>query len=193
MAKKSVGHIDFTFDDTSERAAQEAAKMAAQMIVEITNETETNLRNVIVTAVREGTPPYDAARAIVPLIGLTSAQGQAVLKYRVELINNGLALANVNTQVDKYAEELLNKRADNIARTEILDALNTGQEAAWLDAQSEGLLSDHATKEVILSEDACPECEDIADEGPIPIEDDFSEDGPPFHPQCRCTVGISTP
>lgn len=167
--------------------------MAAKMIVEITDETEANIRNLIAEAIRDGIPPYDAARTIVPLIGLTSAQGQAVLKYREELINNGLSIDKVNDEVDGYAEDLLAKRADNIARTEILDALNAGQEEAWQQAQDEGLLSERATKEVILSEDACPICQEIADDGPIPIGDDFSEDGPPFHPQCRCTVGISEP
>jgi hypothetical protein len=51
---------------------------------------------------------YDAARTIVPLIGLTSAQGQAVLKYRETLIDNGLTLEKVNDKVDSYAEDLLN-------------------------------------------------------------------------------------
>lgn len=185
--------IDFRFDDKAEAAVAEAEKMAGALITEITDETEKNIRNLIATAISDGIPVYEAARTIVPLIGLTSAQGQAVLKYRETLINNGLTLEKVNDSVDSYAEELLNKRADNIARTEILDALNSGQDAAWQQAQDDGLLSQEATKELILSDDACPICVDIADEGPIPIGDDWSEDGPPFHPQCRCTEGISAP
>lgn len=185
--------ISFRFDSQAEAAVKAAEEMAGKMITEITNETEANIRNLIAEAIRSGIPPYDAARTIVPLIGLTSAQGQAVFKYRVELIDNGLAIGKVNEQVDKYADELLVSRGDTIARTEILDALNSGQDEAWQQAQDEGLLTANATKEVIITEDACEVCVAIADEGPVPIGDDFSDDGPPFHPRCRCTVAISTP
>ncbi len=185
--------ITFRFDDTAESAVKAAEQMAAQKIVEITDETERNIRNLIAEAIRDGIPPYDAARTIVPMIGLTSAQGQAALKYRKELIDSGLTLEKVNEKTDKYADELLRSRADTIARTEILDSLQAGQDEAWQQAQDNGLLSDNATKEVILTDDACDECVAIAAEGPVPIGDDFSEDGPPFHPNCRCTTAISTP
>lgn len=190
MAKKL---IDFTFDSQAEAAVAAAEEMAAKMIVEITDETERNIRSLIATAIREGIPPYDAARTIVPLIGLTSAQGQAVLTYRVELIDNGLVLDKVNDKVDSYAEDLLATRGETIARTEIMDALNTGQDEAFSQAQDEGLLSANATKELILDDEACEECVAIAAEGPVPLGEDFSEDGPPFHPRCRCTIAISTP
>lgn len=185
--------IDFSFDDTAERAAKIAEDTAARMITQITDETERNIRSLIAEAIREGIPPYDAARLIVPMIGLTAAQGQAALKYRAQLIDNGLSLDKVNSKVDDYADTLLQSRGEMIARTEILGALNAGTEEAYEQAQDAGLLSDQATKEVILSDDACEECVAIADNGPVPIEDSFSEDGPPFHPHCRCTTGIATP
>lgn len=186
-------HITFRFDDTLPAAEKAATNVVENLITEISDETEKNIRNVVATAVREGIPVYDAARTIRPLIGLTSSQGQAVLKYRTELVDNGLTLEKVNDKVDAYSDELLRGRADSIARTEILDALQAGQDEAWAQAQDAGLLSDNATKEVILTDDACEECVGIAEEGPVPIDDDFSEDGPPFHPQCRCTTAISTP
>ncbi len=191
MAKSKP--ITFRFDDQAEAAVKAAEEMAGILITEISDVTEQNIRNLIVEAIREGIPPYDAARAIQPMIGLTASQGQAALKYRQELIDNGLTLEKVNDKTDAYAEELLKSRADTIARTEILDALNEGQDEAWQQAQDKGLLSDNATKEVILTDDACEECVAIAAEGPVPIGDDFSEDGPPFHPRCRCTIAIATP
>lgn len=185
--------VELRFDSEAEAAVKAAEKLAAKAIVEITNETEANIRNLIATAIRDGIPPYDAARLIQPLIGLTSAQGQAVLKYRAELIDNGLTLEKVNEKVDDYADQLLSARGEAIARTEIMDALNTGQDEAWAQAQEAGLLSRGATKEVILTDDACPECVAIAEKGPVPIDEDFAEDGPPFHPHCRCTIAIATP
>lgn len=198
MAKKPITfdrafRVTFSFDSAAPDAVAAAEKMAARMVTEITKETEANIRNLIAQALREGIPPYDAARAIVPMIGLTSSQGQAVFKYRNELIDSGLSLDKVNDKADDYADELLIARGENIARTEILDALNTGQDEAWQQAQDDGLLSENATKEVILTNDACDFCVSVADKGAVPIGEDFSEEGPPFHPSCRCTVAIGTP
>lgn len=190
MAKKL---ITFRFDDTLPAAQKAATNVVESLITEISDETERAIRNVITSSIRDGVPVYDAARSIRPLIGLTSAQSQAVMKYRSSLIDSGLTLEKVNQKTDKYADDSLKSRADSIARTEVMDALQTGQDEAWAQAQDKGLLSDNATKEVILTDDACEECVAIAEEGPVPIDEDFSEDGPPFHPRCRCTTAISTP
>lgn len=185
--------VSFRFDNKAEKAVKAASQRAGRAVTAVTKEVQANIRNLITAAVRDGIPPYDAARTIVPLIGLTPQAGQAVLKYRRELINAGLTLAKVNEKVDKYAEEKLQERGETIARTEIMDALNEGADKALEQAQDKGLLTEDATKEVILDPDACEECQAIAAQGPVPIGDDFSEDGPPFHPRCRCTIAIATP
>lgn len=186
--------INFRFDADTPEALANAKKIAAKMIVEISKETEANIRNLIANAIAEGIPPYDAARTIRPLIGLTSAQGQAALKFRRQLIDNGLPLEKVNGQVDRYATKLLNSRADRIARTEIMDALNNGQNEAWIQAQEQGYLSVNATKEWIVTPDdvLCPECEPM-DGRTVPINGEFPNGDPPLHPSCRCTIAIGTP
>jgi len=192
MAKKPF--IQFKFDGAVESAVKNAEKMAGKMITQISKETEANIRNLISTALAQGIPPYDAARAIVPLIGLTPQQGQAALKFREKLIDNGLPLTKVNEQVDRYADKLLNRRAEQIARTEIMDALNNGQNESWQQAQEQGFLSENATKEWIVTPDdaLCPECEPM-DGRTVPINEDFPNGDPPLHPSCRCTIAIGTP
>lgn len=182
------------FTANHDAAVKVAQKTAAQMVAEITDETEKNVRNVIVSVLQDGVPPYDAARTIKSLVGLTSAQGQAALKYRTQLINNGLTLVQVNKQVDKYADRLLSSRADSIARTEVMNALNKGQLESWQQAQSEGLLSDGATKEWIITDDEalCDECEPLDGEQ-VALDDDFPGGDPPLHPRCRCTIAIGSP
>ena len=186
--------INFRFDADTPEALAHAAKFAAKRIDKISKETAANIRNLIARAIDEGIPPYDAARAIRPLIGLTSPQGQAALKFRLQLINNGLSLEKVNEKVDRYAEKLLNSRADMIARTEIMDALNSGQNESWIQAQSEGYLSANATKEWIVTPDdlLCPECEPM-DGKTVRIDQEFPNGDPPLHPSCRCTIAIGTP
>lgn len=83
-------------------------------------------------------------------------------------------------------------RADLIARTEIMSAANEGQRQAWDQAVDEGLLSETAQRVWIATEDACPEC-DALDGETAPLDDDYpgeGGDGPPLHPNCRCTEGI---
>lgn len=192
MAKKPL--IGFKFDAAVPEAVKNAEQMAGKMITRISKETEENIRNLISTALAEGIPPYDAARTIRPLIGLTSQQGQAALKYRSKLIENGLPLTKVNEKVDRYADQLLNRRADQIARTEIMDALNNGQNESWLQAQEQGYLSENATKEWIVTPDdlLCPQCEPM-DGKTVRIDQEFPEGDPPLHPSCRCTIAIGTP
>jgi len=186
--------IQFRFDSEAEAAQKEAQRTAAKRIVEVSKETKKNVRNLIVKAVRDGAAPSDVAKEIIPLVGLTSAQGQAVSSYRDELEESGLVPSRVDELVEKYADKLLSARGESIARTEILDALNDGQDASWLQAQEQGLLSEDATKEILLTPNACEVCVGIAnDSGAVPIGEDFSEEGPPFHPHCGCTIVISRP
>jgi len=186
--------IDFRFDAKNPQAAKAAEKAAAALVTEVTDAVRENIRHLIAEAIEEGIPPYDAARMIVPLIGLTDAQAQAALKYRIELIDSGLPLTRVNMLVDKYADKLLRDRAEKIARTEIMDALNEGQSVAWQQAQAEGLLSAGATKEWIVTPDdrLCEQCEPM-DGRTVPVGQSFPEGDPPLHPNCRCTIGIGVP
>lgn len=186
--------ITFAFDDKNEDAQKAALDAGAKMVSEISDETEQAIRNVIAQSIRDGVPPYEAAKNILPLIGLTRAQAQAVQKYRAQLASNGLTPKQVDDKSEQYADELLDLRADTIARSEIMDALNNGQEEAWLQAQEDGVLSEDATKEWITTPDelTCPQCEPM-DGKTAPIGDEFEEGDPPLHPNCRCTIGISKP
>lgn len=186
--------VTFTFDGKNKEAQTAALDQAARMVTEITDETEKAIRLIIAKSIKQGIPPYDAASHILPLIGLTSAQAQAVIKYREQLEASGLASGKVDSEVDDYADRLLESRADAIARTEIMDALNEGQNAAWLQAQEDGVLTEGATKEWITTPDelTCEYCAPM-DGKTVPIDEEFKEGDPPLHPNCRCTIAIGQP
>lgn len=84
-------------------------------------------------------------------------------------------------------------RANLIARTEAMTAANEGQRQAWDQAVDEGLLTGDEQAEWIATSDACPECEAL--DGELrPLDGEYPNDGgdgPPLHPNCRCTEGIS--
>lgn len=87
-------------------------------------------------------------------------------------------------------------RAELIARTESMRAANEGQQMLWEQAQSEGLLGPNAKQEWIVGDDEklCPICQDMDGEQ-VDLDEDFNVDGedidgPPAHPNCRCTVAL---
>jgi hypothetical protein len=84
-------------------------------------------------------------------------------------------------------------RARLIARTEVLTATNEGQRAAWDAAVDAGLLTGNERRAWIATPGACDECEALDGtttdlDGVYP---DDGGDGPPLHPNCRCTEGIT--
>lgn len=184
----------FAFDGKNADAQRVAAQQAADLVRDTSAETKAGLRAVIVRAIREGIPPYDAARVIVGMIGLTEKQALAVMNYREGLIDLGHPLDRVDALVERYAQRKLRERAETIAQTEIIGALNTGAEESWRQAQADGLLPRGTRKQWIVTPDdrLCPICRPM--EGvTVPIGEEFSLPGPPAHPRCRCTVAVVTP
>jgi SPP1 gp7 family putative phage head morphogenesis protein len=85
-------------------------------------------------------------------------------------------------------------RAELIAHTEIMTAANEGQREAWDQAIEAGLLTGNEKKEWIATGDAnvCPQCDEL-DGTVVGLDEQYPDDGgdgPPAHPQCRCTEGI---
>lgn len=192
MAKKNPKL--FAFDDAIQSAVTVAKEQAASRVTEVNKTTVANLRKVIADAIKNETPPAEAADAIASLVGLTSAQSSALAKYREELEDSGLKADKIRAKVEEYADDLLTQRAESIARTEIMESLNDGMQESWYAAQEEGYLSPNATKEFIVTPDdaLCPQCEPY-DGKQVPLGSEFPEGDPPLHPRCRCTLAIGTP
>lgn len=189
--------IDFSFDGKNLRAQAVAARRAAELVTGISEVTRAALRVLITRSIREGIPPYDAARIIVSMVGLTERQAAAVWTYRVSLINSGLSPAKVDLAVERYAKRKLRERAITIARTETMKALNAGALEAARQAKRDGLLGRNPQKEWIVAGDekTCPACAPM-DGVQVPLKAPFvtilgSVQGPPLHPRCRCTQAIT--
>jgi len=79
------------------------------------------------------------------------------------------------------------ERADIIAMTEIAQANSEGALDGYREAAGIGV---NVRKSWLMLEDACPVCQENADEGPIDLEEEFSSGDmtPPGHPNCRCVL-----
>lgn len=115
-----------------------------------------------------------------------------------ENINNAVAELQETGDWDEAYDEILaavgnTARADLIARTETMIAANEGQRQSWDQAVDEGLLTGNEKVAWIVTPiDPCPECEAL-DGATRDLDGEYPDpggDGPPLHPNCRCTEGI---
>jgi SPP1 gp7 family putative phage head morphogenesis protein len=159
---KSTPEVEFAFDATNPAAVEAVRDHAADLITGISNTTRNEIKNLVEQAFTD--PEMDVAS----------------LADEIE---------NIINDPD---------RADLIARTETMQAANDGQLDAWDQAQEAGLLTGDEKKEWITTPDdrICPICDDMDGEQ-VGLDEEFdvdgdSLDGPPAHPNCRCTVGLTS-
>jgi len=105
----------------------------------------------------------------------------------VDAIEGGWGAAELADRIGESAA-FDDSRAGMVARTEIIAANNSGNMLAYRES---GVATG---KEWLLGEDPCDICIDNADQGVIPLDDDFDsgDDAPPAHPRCECSVAPST-
>lgn len=114
-----------------------------------------------------------------------------------QAIKDAVARAQEEGGLDEQYDEILDAvgnvdRAQVIARTESMTAANEGNRQGWDQAVNEGLLTGDERRVWIATSDACPQCDELDGEE-TSLDGSYSgdgEDGPPLHPNCRCTEGI---
>lgn len=196
-----------------------------QLIRQISDDTRTAIRNIVQQAFQFGGHPYEQARQIRQLIGLTDDQVGTVQNFRRKLeegdlsafdnelrdkrfdptlrralgeAGEGLDDDQIDTMVGRYAERMLAARAENIARTETINAAQAGQQLAWEQAADKGLLSRTKLRQgwlVTPDDRLCIYCAAIPLMNPagVPLGGYFQTPlgpvkRPTVHPQCRCSL-----
>jgi hypothetical protein len=184
------------FDADLPHAVRAVDRYGARLVRQVSEETRAAIRAVLRRSIRTGIPPYEAARLIRPLIGLTSAQTQSVVSYFQALIQEGTSRDRAQVLADRYAARRLRERAITIARSETLGALNNGQLELWDQAKRRKLIGPKSRKEFIVTPDEklCPICAPL-DGVTVPIDEPFITSigpvhAPPVHPRCRCAMSL---
>lgn len=102
---------------------------------------------------------------------------------------------DLNESIDKIETAIGDEdRAEVIARTETMRAVHEGQRQLWDQAVDKGLLPEDYKRTWITTPDdrLCPVCEPL--DGEVASAEGLYADifdGPPAHPNCRCTEGIA--
>jgi hypothetical protein len=190
---------EMSFNLTNPRAVQWARTNTARLIVEVGESVKESVRGVIGSAFTEGMHPYESARLIRDIVGLTDRQAQAVVNYRFDLLEAGRTPEDVARLADRYGRQLLNYRSKTISRTETLTSSAQGQSELWNQAIDRGLLDpDKTWRRWIVAEDdrLCDLCAPMNDQivkygDPFTRGDGVSVMTTPAHVNCRCAVSLS--
>lgn len=164
----------------------------AALVREVTEETRAAIRETIARAYVANVAPKRAAAQLVDIVGLTRRQSDAVDSYRAMLTDQGRDLDQVDRMTTRYAKRLRKQRAQMIAWTETNAAVNAGQRATWKDLVHEHLIDASAWQRewltVLPAPGVCPICAPL-DGLTAPIHGVYPDgtDGPPAHPNCRCS------
>lgn len=180
------------FDIKNPRAVTWARRAGATLVTDVTDDGRAAIAELIAKGLEFGIDADATARMIRETIGLTERLAMAVFTYARDLEAAGRA-ADIGRLTDRYAAQLLNYRADMIARTETISAAVAGQLEAWEQAADAGYLDRNTTRKVwMITGDCCDDCADMEDEE-AELGESFSsgDDGPPLHPMCRCAVSLS--
>jgi len=157
-------------------------------------------------AIQAGTAPSELATPMERMIrefvrdditpqwvkSISIAEALAVARFMAALAEEGVPAAMISTQGAKYANFLHKNRAMRIARTELSNAYNFGQQHSLLKAADEGWLPGEPEKSWMAGgADPCEICLENESVGYIGLQAAFpsGDEHPTAHPHCECAVG----
>lgn len=161
-AAETLTHLGIlvSFDQTNFRAVRIMQEARLRLIRELTERQREAIRSAMVSGISQGLNPKIQAGTIKEAIGLTAKQVKAVENYRrllnensVEALtrrlrdgrfdstvrnNTVLTQDQIDRMVARYIERQLVYRAETIARTEAIRAVNMGSEELYKQAVESG-------------------------------------------------------
>lgn len=220
--EEAIG-VALGFDYTDPIAVAAAQEQIGVLVRQISVEQLQAIRNAIELGQSAGLTVVQQARLIREAVGLPQNWAAAPFNLAEELRRGDLNAAtrrlpaNVQAQIRSriaagtiteefidevvgvYTRSLINRRAQNISRTETARAAHEGQQRAWIEAQTQGLLPPTARRFWIVTPDerlrrSHAEIVVMNPQGvglDEPFETPFGEVmQPPAEPNCRCSVGL---
>ena len=197
---KQLG-VTVSFNIVNPASTAYARTASAALVKQITEQQRDSLRRIIADSIEKGIPPRQAAKLIREVVGLTDKQMSSVQRFRKKLEDAGVEGDKLDTRTQRYADSQLKKRAETIARTEVMAAMNTGRQMMWDQAAYDGLIRrDKTFKRWLTAHDdrldevICEPMPYLDENLKVRLSGQFTTgDGdklaqPPAHPRCRCTT-----
>lgn len=175
---------------------------SAKLVAEASADQKSLIRAILSKGFAEGRRPISILEQIEQVVGLTEREWGYVSRRDDLLAETGMPDDARKTAVDRYADQLLSKRARRIGRTETVDAYSKGLEDSWDIAKDSGIISGAQVYkvwvELTASPRTCKICRGLGRQ-PAPLGQSFVSDiigeidRPPAHPHCRCTMILFRP
>lgn len=195
--------MKISFDQTNPVAVDWVKAHAAELVTQnVIPTSQEAIRAIIQRSFEQGITASDAARLIREHIGILPRHADAVERYRQALIKRFKDQGSLVWEADstrlagRYAQQLINYRAKNIARTETIRASNQGQKELWSQAVDEELLAPAEWEREWIADETettCEICQGLDGKRAPLLNGTFpgGYDMPPDpHPSCRCGVGL---
>lgn len=188
-----TAYPEYNFDPGAENVKTWTAQHSAELVTNLSGQQASAINSLIhrATGIQNMTPD-ELARVIRPVIGLTKPQATANVNYYRSLRENKISQKEAQKKASTYADRQHRYRAQNIARTELAKAYNTGEYLGMKQAQDQNLIGE-VKKKWLTADDSrvCAACASI-DEMEMPMDALFPLFGgiltPPAHPSCRCCL-----
>lgn len=168
---------------------------SADLVVDIGDEQRDNLRSTLAMRFDPDVRPENVIRDIKWVVGLTDRESTAVFRREDAMRAAGVPERKIQAAITRYSDELHQKRAERIARTETVAIETQARDTAWQVARSDGLISDNAKKEWVASASACKDLCKKLDGVRVKLDGHWVSPvdgriikGPPAHPHCECST-----
>ncbi len=164
---------------------------AAKLVVSVSRDQRQAIREALLARFNRRTHPETLVRDLKNTIGLDPRRARALRNFEDQLREQ--KVKNVDAQVERYKAELVQSRAQTIARTETVSIETEAKQQAWSIAMDAGDVPEEAEQEWVSSSDPCPDCQAM-DGQRVPVGEPFQSEkygpvnGPGLHPNCVCDV-----
>jgi len=172
----------------------------ARLIKDVTETQREAVRLMIEDGLARGRHPTKLAKDIKQAVSLNKKSAQALINRRNSLLADGMSADKVDKKVAQYADKLLKRRAETIARTESMSAVNHGRLELWEQLKESGDLPSQIEAQWLTADDerTCEWC------GPLHLQRQalgkpwtssergltYTVKAPPLHINCRCTLAL---
>lgn len=182
------------------QAVRYASAKAGNLIKGMSDTMRANVHRYVLQTVQGDMDAKELRRVLSYSIKMDERSAQAVERFRENLLRAGSSKADANKQARAYAQRLIDGRAETIARTETMTAMNAGIREYWTHMVGMGQVPESSVQwrwETAGDDQECPVCKPM-DGVTIPFDSSFVLSSgvipyPPAHPRCRCTVSLDMP
>lgn len=170
---------------------------ALERVTDMSNTARRSTKTALAQGFENGLSVNELAMSIRDSLPLDQRGVNALSNFRKAISKNpGMTPGLKARRVEEYKARLTSHRAETIARTETMFALNLGKRDTLIAAYGQDLLSADTNIEWITASDerTCPVCAPLNGQetsvGGMFVTANGPVYGPPMHPNCRCTTGV---